>query len=167
MSKCYQYVWVIILSAAVLIISNYRVYAQFDRADSIAATFPDEVHGFETDAPLMTYKQANQESNLAVSIIYYRIDGSEQIKIKVEDFSLNSSYFNRQYNKVKQQMSGPNDPEYHYKGNLKQERREQNSIEQVIYLDRKLILTITHGGTIRDTLLSNKILCQINLEQIR
>jgi len=165
--KWYHYIGLLFLWATFLVTNGLRANAQFTRADSIAHTFPKELPGFETDAPLIVHKQAEQQSNLAVSIIYYRIDGKEQLRLMIEDFELNSNYFNRQFNKVKEQMSSPEDPDYHYKGYLKQERRQKNNIEQVIYLDKKLILTITHSGTIRDTLLSDKILSEIDLEQIQ
>ena len=63
-------------------------------------------------------------------------------------------------------MSGEDDPEYRYKDYLMQERRDENLIEQVIYLDQKLILTITHRGTIRNKQLTNTILNQIDLKRI-
>lgn len=167
MIKWRQYVGIIFLCATALVIIHHHANAQFERADSIARTFPEELPEFETDAPLIIHKQAKQQSNLTVSIIYYRIDGSEQVRLMVEDFKLNSGYFDRQYNRVKEQMNSPENPQYYYKDYQKQERREENNIEQVIYLDKKLIFTITHSGTIRDTQLSDKILRHIDLQQIR
>jgi len=156
-----QFFWM-----TVICLAPGEIIAQFEEARNMAALFPAEVEGFESDDPLITFERSNDRENLHIEKIYYRTDGSEEIHIELDDFGVNSRFFSRQYNSVKQQADSVGDPDYYYRGYLKQERYDKKVVKKVIYLDKQRILTITHTGTIQNKHMVDEILRQIELDKL-
>lgn len=149
-----------------IFVQTSSVYAQFEKQRAIADAFPVAVEGFESDKPIITYEESQKGDNIRLEKMYYRTDDSEEIHIIIEEFNTNANYFKRQYNSIQQQADSVGDPEFYYKGYLKQERDDEEMVKKVIYLDPQLILTITHTGDIKNKNLVDELLGRIDLEEI-
>ena len=166
MTKLHRFLLTVLL--AFLTGGFITAHAQQEKALRASNLLPNYIEGFEADSPLIVSNRYRDQDFVSVERIFYKTDGSEQIRIIFKDYSINPDDYEKQLKSLKQlNASKESDDITRFKGYILNTVVNDEAIEKVLYLEQNISVEIKHGGAISDSSLSNQLMRKIDIPYLK